>query len=112
MERHIDANPRDAELAFRDFTAQEEIFDHAERFRRVISFEDISFNSPQYKISVHYSYCYLTNGCQVLSDSGVFAAQFDGGKLTFLGKANAPGQEGGLNAQGRSARWRGSPFQP
>jgi len=68
------------------------MFDHSERFRRVISFEDISFESPQYKISVHYSYCYLKNGWQVLSDSGVFAAHFDGGELTFLGKAGAPAQ--------------------
>jgi serine/threonine protein kinase len=90
LERFIDTNSRDAELAFRDFATREGMFDHSERFRRVISYEDISFESPQYKISVHYSYCYLKNGCQVLSDSGVFGAHFDGGKLTFLGKAGAP----------------------
>ena len=65
---------------------------HTERFRRVISFEDISFDSSQYRISVHYSYCYLKNGCQVLSDAGVFVASFEDGKLTFLEAAGMPNQ--------------------
>ncbi len=89
LQRFIETNPRDAELAFREFADQQGIFDHTERFRRVISFEDISFQSPRYSISVHYSYCYLKNGCQVLSDSGVFAVRFDGGELIFVGKADA-----------------------
>jgi serine/threonine protein kinase len=90
LERYIDQNWRDAERAFRDFVTRERILRLNDRFHRVISFDDISFEPPEYVISVLFAYCLKKASCVNLEDVGKFVARFDGEKLTFLGKVDAP----------------------